>query len=555
MSNLSAIMLYKAKFSIASTEENTDLLWNIVLHIKSWQTGKWNCNGQTIIPTYMPKWSTLKTGGRIYSADNSTVYIESEFCVNHSERYWACKITEKRKPAPGCAPRQLVTEIGYEQTKQNKADFSCVVSYSDLPGFIGPCESIPSSSLPRLITNILSDSTIRCTCGFDDLSGVPQKLTQDDWPEFWKRITSPERELPYVYISPIKINYETDETVLLINPNTLAKAVCGNALVFYADTAAFVKEMNGCCDANYNCYGGAIRIYQPNIKKLSKEDSIRHRFLTAANINEIGCDQIIQIFRRALSQNVYFYESFFRIDDCKRKIADIARQRRLMEIQDQHIAQMDELKNEKFDEAVEEEQGRLEAEAREEILRAELTDSKREKYNLQCQIETYRSAANRNEGLETALQSRNEIHRYPKSPFDIIAYFSKMFGDRIAFSADAIKSAKDCSIPPEDLWKVFFNLATVMRDLLLDDCSNTYDRFKSITGIDCSRGEGTMTRKDRDLMKQFDTCYKDEIIDIEPHITFPRISQSIHFGFSDNERKIVVGHCGKHLEIYSTQKK
>jgi hypothetical protein len=64
-----------------------------------------------------------------------------------------------------------------------------------------------------------------------------------------------------------------------------------------------------------------------------------------------------------------------------------------------------------------------------------------------------------------------------------------------------------------------------------------------------------MTRKDKELMKQFATVYDGEVIDTEPHITFPKLAQSIHFGYSDKEGKIVVGHCGEHLNIYSTQKR
>lgn len=64
-----------------------------------------------------------------------------------------------------------------------------------------------------------------------------------------------------------------------------------------------------------------------------------------------------------------------------------------------------------------------------------------------------------------------------------------------------------------------------------------------------------MTRKDKSLMRQFETTYQGEIINIEPHITYSRLGQSIHFGFAEADQKVVVGHCGKHLEIYSSQKR
>ncbi len=555
MFDLSSIMLYKVRFSIKAVVKNEDLLWKIVLHIRSWQTSKWNCNGQLLINGSLTKWTMLKNGDRLYSEDQeNTVYIESEFCATDSpdEQYWACKIIEKRRPAPGCAPRQLVTEIGYEQKSKSETIFSCVVSYSDAPGFIGPIEKTPSSSLPRLITSILADETIKCSCGFDDLLSVPLKLSPGDWQIFWEHIISPARELPYIFISPKRISYATEETKLLVDPFSLAKAVCGNAVVYYANSIDLVNEMNYLCDKNYICYGGAIRIYQSNIQTLDKEDSYRHRFLTASYIQDIGSEELIQIFRRALTQNVRFYETFFRIDECRKKTSEIIRHRRLLEIQNQHKAQMDELKNGKLDEAIEEEQKRLEAESREEELQKELADLKREKYNLAYQLEANRSAGKKNEDLEAALQCRNEISAYPKTPLEVITYFSLMFVDKIAFTDDAIRSAKDCTISSDDLWQVLFYLATEMQSLLSNDTPNPYSVFKTKTGIDVSRGEGSMTRKDKELMKQFETRYYDKIIDIEPHITFSRQAQSIHFGYSANDRKIIIGHCGKHLDIYST---
>ena len=95
-----------------------------------------------------------------------------------------------------------------------------------------------------------------------------------------------------------------------------------------------------------------------------------------------------------------------------------------------------------------------------------------------------------------------------------------------------------------------------MWDLMQSDsCPDPYKEFRSRTGIDASRGEGRMTRKDSKLMEQFKTHYDGRVIDIEPHITYGRESQSVHFGFDAETGKIIIGHCGEHLDIYSTQKR
>ena len=55
-------------------------------------------------------------------------------------------------------------------------------------------------------------------------------------------------------------------------------------------------------------------------------------------------------------------------------------------------------------------------------------------------------------------------------------------------------------------------------------------------------------------MKQFKTELNGESIDIEAHITYPKQRQSIHFGYSEKLNKLVIGHCGEHLDNYSTRK-
>ena len=558
MLDLNATMFYKTKFTISTIDETDDLLWKIVLHIKNWQTTKWNTKDKQILTTQNLNWTSLKNGGRIFSDDeNNSVYIESE-CFSTEDRfgqYWACSITEKRDPRFGYAPRQWITEVGYEQEEPTSATLSCVLSYSDRPGFIGLCEDPPTPSIPNLIKNILSDITLRCYCGSDDLVSTPEKLEPGEWPQFWNRLTKKERQLPYIYISPRRIDYESENTKLLIDPEKLATIICGNALVFYADSLDFSREMRYLCLDSYSCYGGAIRIYFANIDTESETDSYRHRFLSAAYIDEHGADCVLQIFRRALTQNVNFYDSFFRVDECRKRKEDFLRHKRIAEIQKRHKIQLNKVETQAMSMAMKEEEKRLQAEETVNSLKTQIEDLRRNNFNLSAQVDNFSSAAARNAELELAQKNRLKISQLPESPLEIINYFICLFGDRIAFSDDAIKSVKDCTLNSSELWKVFFALATTMRDLFISGSGNPFTEFKRITGIDCARGEGSMTRKDKNLMRQFETVYQGRNIDIEPHITYSRQQQSIHFGFSEKDEKIVIGHCGEHLKIYSSQKR
>ena len=128
------------------------------------------------------------------------------------------------------------------------------------------------------------------------------------------------------------------------------------------------------------------------------------------------------------------------------------------------------------------------------------------------------------------------------------------FSDRITFADNAIKSLKECTLKPSVLWETLYALATQLQPLYKEGTPDPYREFKEKTGIDCARGEGAMTRKDKELMKQFSIDYNGKALDIEPHITFPSDKQSIHFGYDSDNQQIVIGHCGRHLTVYSSRK-
>lgn len=156
--------------------------------------------------------------------------------------------------------------------------------------------------------------------------------------------------------------------------------------------------------------------------------------------------------------------------------------------------------------------------------------------------------------MKKSLESREHIDKMPSSRDDVVRYFQQVFADRLDFSASAIKSLKGCTLAPGVLWEFFYALATVMWPLLDSGNGDAYAQFRNKTGYDCARGEGAETRKDKKLMRQYQIDFNGEPIDIEPHLTFPAEGQSIHFGYSKNLRKIIIGHCGEHLDNYTTRK-
>lgn len=562
MKDLQEVLFYKIKFTIEAKQKESDLLWDIVLQIKEWMTRKHNRRAENLAND-IHQWTMLKNGGRIIGRGikifAEKCFVETPFPTN----YWACKIIEYPKAEPDFAPRQWTTEIGIEPLDIGKVDFSCIISYSDRPGFVGECASIPEPSVPRIVNMIWNNPIFECYSGIDKPSIEPRKIASGEWLPFWERLNDRNRTIPYIYISPK--NRCDDGAPLLVNPSQVALATGGNAIIYYAADISVTDEMNYCCPDDYKCYDGAIRIYYPSIDETQPKDSYRHRYLSAQFIARVGELGLIQILRRAIAQDVHFYDSFFRIEDCKAKREAIIRQKRLDELKQQYIQELarkekkhsekvESIENEAIEFAENAEREKLEAQDRAAHFEEENKQLREENYNLRSENDSYKPLAKENSDLRKVCTNRLATKKYPKTPQEIVQYFDASFSDKMAFSDDAIDSLKNCRIPPDDLWEALFTLATIMEALYINGSGDIFAECRKKSGIDVRRGEGAMTRKDTKMMRQFETEYHGETIDIEAHITYPRIGQSIHFGFSNKDQKLIVGWCGEHKDNYTTRK-
>mgnify|MGYP000274912799 FL=1 len=231
MQDLNATIFFKAKFHIYATSgENDDLLWKLILGIRSWITKKLNRPGcPPVIESSLHKWTSFKKGGKFYDLEPlNRVYAESVFHQvedNPSKISWACKIVEKPEVESGYAPRKWITKIGYQADTNTSAEISYVVTFSDQAGFIGFCQPVPQASIPNVIKALLRDTKIKCSIGPNQLSYDPIKLKPGDFPTFEKMLFNPDREVPVIYLSPQSSDEEHKCSRLLVDPQKLAENV------------------------------------------------------------------------------------------------------------------------------------------------------------------------------------------------------------------------------------------------------------------------------------------------------------------------------------------
>ena len=547
MHDLSATMFYKAKFTVSSNDPSVDLLWLLILDIRNWLIKKWNVDNHQIIDSNIKTWSKFKMYGcKIYDEEN-TYHVYGESARHDNEETgnvsWACKIVEKPDPLEGCAPREWTTEIGYQSVSKTSAVISYVLTYSDMPGFIGFCEKQPIITVPSIIRWLLYDKKITCSIGPDQLKYDPVLLKPEDFPSFEKEVIfNPDREVPIIYISPREI--ENENFVC-----QMAKSVAANAIVYYSNEGVFM-------DKQYGCWGGAIRIYRPKINRDDPNDQYKHRFITASFIQENGEDAVLDIFRRAIAQDVHYYDTMFRLDSCKELRYEDERKKKIKEFRAkskevEEVYQQWEEANKQYEEA-----NKAAVDYQNQANRLE-----GENYNLKAQVDSLRYTAEQARQIEDASQKIRQISKYPDTPHAIAEYFATVYPERIAFTERAKSSMEDVKTKNNLLWKVFYHMAVDLYELLqeISAPSQAYKAFTDKTGLDVALNAGKMTRADNKLMRQYTDSYNGQEINIETHIkkgnkdSDPK-SVRVYFCYDSKTCRIIIGHCGGHLDNYTTRK-
>ena len=558
MHDLSKRMFYKAKFSVVANEPNVDLLWNLILEIRFWLLKKWNTEDHLMVDEMMSKWTSFKFGGKLFDLENNNrIYGESVYFEGNQTINWACKIVEKYDSENGLAPREWVTEIGFQASDNDKAEISYVVTYSDLPGFIGLCAEEPTVTVPRVISNLFRSKKIRCYIGANRILSFPVLLKTGDGPKIADAFLKQDREFPIVIISPyVSIKDDKLDSYLLVDPRKLSRCVIGNANVYYYENPSFAEEMSWFVDKRFSCIDGAIRVYKPNLDINSPADPYRHRFIPAAFIEEQGEERILNMLRKALAQDVYYYDSMFRIDDCKALINKAQREARIERMTLQSESDIEEA----IQDYIEESNKREEAESLAQHYADELDRAKDENYNLKLQIAALSEKAEKANQLMDASNRIRLIEALPNNAERIARYFEQVYPDRIVFTHKAYQSLKECNTKNEILWEVFYHMATTLYNLVHENPSRAYKEFKEKTGWECSRGVGNMTHADNTLMRNYYDEYKGQTINIESHIksgnkdSDPK-SVRVYFAYEPQiVDQIIIGYCGKHLDNYSTKK-
>ena len=562
MSELGSIVFYKTKFDI-SCEQEPDLLWRIVLKISDWMTEKAKTKND-FLPKERSIWSFFRNGISVLRSNRQHIWMKSFLFERKEDNkvFWACRIKEDYPPHGDYAPRTWMTEIGFQQNEHGKATFSLLLSYRDKPGFIGRCEAEPNPTVPSLIRLILRDQDLHCTVSGYPIKLEPTQLKVGDFEEFWQKVQDPNRDIPIIYISPYN---NGGKVTYLLDPMKLAKDLGSAALVYFGGSLDFEREMNaGITDTEWGCSHGRVRVYASRPSLL---DTHRHRFFTVSQLRK-GADSVYQILRRALAQDIYSYETMFRIEDCTWK-----KLRYELEEGKQKACELKQTLQETFELAEQTDQENKEKinASRRDIESLYRYIEELENENKILKNKTYAlsycedNSCHSHESSIEIENFRKLLKEYPLSPEQIMDLFLLLYKDRLDITEQGRKSLSSkywkthARARCEVLWDILSAICCILHPLYEKRVTDVEGKFEQQTGIQMATGEGRQTRKNGELMRNYQDAYQGRCIDIQPHLksgvkpSEPKFMR-IYFAYDKDTNKIIIGFCGEHLDNHSTGK-
>lgn len=540
--DLAHTMFFKASFDIEARPKQ-DALWSLVLEIRRWLQSKSKRNN-FMLSWDIPVWTQLKKGDSIKSEDGN-VSLFSSLHVNNNIYTWACKLTENQGIDNALAPRQWITEIGFLGKSLERGTVSIVLSYQDRPGFIGPLQAEPNPTIPGIVKSLLRNENLVCS-----VSGIQlpnSEVLIEDARSTFELITNPKRAIPVILITP---NYSGNFN---ISPNELHKMLGPNALILYTDNPSIIEELNSYLEPyNLSCFRGSLRVYDNYLDIAEPNDSTRHRYISSKTIGDFGPEATLQILRRALAQDVHFWQSMLRIEDIKRLNRKSSRDKREEELRNRY-------QDEALEEILEINQEKENAELLAEQALEENAQLSEENYNLKMRCNNYEQAfANTNTGMnsnsEKLYQYMMTLEKFPSSPIEIANLAKHVFYDCIDFSERGWQSLDDCKTANDVLWQAFFDISTILHPLFKsNESTNIVKTFGDRSRFEYAKGEGPLTHRNQKLMAQRIDIYQGREINIEPHISSktgdpssPRFLR-VYLAWDEQTKKIIIGECGRHM--------
>lgn len=420
-------------------------------------------------------------------------------------------------------------------------------------GYIGVIPDDPEPSVPGYVRSIIEAGDFLCRKGDEQVLKAVKEIDVGSGKNLFERITSEERFLPIIVVSK-----SSRDDRYQIDTAELHSKILGSANIYLLKNERATKEFNYFIGSEFQCLDGSLRIYMPKVRIDRPYDSNRHRYYSERHLLEqdfltISSEIIIGLSRNARAFTVNEIIS----------ISDIVSQNRKFRIQqlfaDKNDSQSEEL-NLLWEEIDALNKKLADIEGISQLYESENEGLKQETSNLRWKASQTESLRDENDDLKNQISAFDLLNKLPQDLPEVVNFIANAFKSKLYFTEEAIKSARDYengNAVFTSAWEMLRSIATVLHRLIFEDRPGDLEEFfKNETGFELSMTEGRQTKRDSSLMKLRKITYKDQEIDITPHVKYgnrPPNLLRIHF-YPDMERQIIViGHCGEHLDNFTTK--
>lgn len=523
-----------------------------------------------------------------------------------SLRAWALEYDEADARRP---ERHWHTRIGLSTTADGTCIVNAKVTHYIVPGYFGTPLPEPHANIPNFIKELIGLKAYQCCIGETVVRRDALALGRKTFtPEFTENLLSPDREIPLVLITS-----DREGKMPVKEVGRLTSALLGLANVYTLDMSvnANRKSLNGLLSARGTCPGWAtsssrLRIFPPHTDLESPSSASASRFYSKEAMDKWPGGQLA--FTDMLNRS--FARGYAKTDDDVLEMADIdlllqriASERARAGIRELRArigkaktvaalplnADEASLKDaekrfermtreaREMNERLEEQEQLIELyeEENERVMRQNraLEERMRELESDKSQLETLRYRLVEAQGradekaaeaarLKDEAASLEKIDHFPTSLVEELELAGRLWPDRIVVLPEAVRSAaayRYCDLDEE--WRILRAVATVLWDIYFGDgdSSDIDEEFKRRTGFTHTFRESGATNASPALVKLRRRSYKGSEIDITPHIKGSGRRDSsklhpfrLHYHADAEGKKIVIGHCGEHLDTAGT---
>lgn len=523
-----------------------------------------------------------------------------------SLRAWALEYDEADARRP---ERHWHTRIGLSTTADGTCIVNAKVTHYIVPGYFGTPLPEPHANIPNFIKELIGLKAYQCCIGETVVRRDALALGRMTFtPEFTENLLSPDREIPLVLITSDKEGKMPVKEV-----GRLTSALLGLANVYTLDMSAASnrKLLNGLLSARDACPGWAtsssrLRIFPPHTDLESPASASASRFYSKEAMDKwpggplAFTDMLNRSFARGYAKTDDDVLEMPDIDLLLQRIASERARAGIRELRakigkaktvaalplnaDEASLKDAEKRFERMTREAREMNERLEEqeqlielyeEENERVMRQNraLEERMRELESDKSQLETLRYLLVEAQGradekaaeaarLKDEAAALEKIDHFPTSLVEELELAGRLWPERVAVLPEAVSSAaayKYCDLDEE--WRILRAVATVLWDIYFGDgdSSDIDEEFKRRTGFTHTFRESGATNASPALVKLRRRSYKGSEIDITPHIKGSGRRDSsklhpfrLHYHADAEGKKIVIGHCGEHLDTAGT---